>query len=58
MRTAFRERSSRKIGAIVFVTLQYFATRVKNCLRRAYCMQRGMFPFECFLVRLNEQKTT
>lgn len=57
MRTAFRERSSRKIGAIVFV-IQYFATRVKNCLRRAYCMQRGMFPFEWCLVRLNEQKTT
>ena len=26
------------------------------CLRTAYCVQRGMFSFECSLVRLEEQK--
>ena len=27
-----------------------------KCLQTAYCMQHGMFSFECFLVRLNEQR--
>ena len=46
----------RKIEAIVFIILQIFAERVKKILRTAYCIQLGIFSFECSLVRLNEQK--
>lgn len=45
-----------KLEAIVFIILQIFCNACEKCLRTAYCMQRGMFSFECFLERLMNKK--
>ena len=47
---------SSKIEAIEFICFQVFCNVHKKCLQTAYCMQHRMFSFECFLVRLNEQR--
>ena len=46
----------RKIEVMCLLSFRYFVERVKKILRTAYCIQLGMFSFECSLLRLNEQK--
>ena len=49
---------SRKVEAIVFIILQIFCKgSEKYVYEQPYCIQRGMFSFRCFPLRLHEQKT-